>query len=101
MHAEDFAKVIFAYISNNINVSFNVAPKINMSIDEMARTALDVCGCSSFNINYDSSKPNGQYRKDVNISLMENYLPDLKFRSLRDGMKGLFQTEYQRLRVEK
>lgn len=101
MHAEDFAKVIFAYISNNINVSFNVAPKINMSIDEMARTALDVCGCSSFNIKYDSSKPNGQFRKDVNTSLMENYLPNLKFRSLQDGMRGLFQTEYQRLRVEK
>lgn len=98
MHAEDFAKVIFAHISNNINASFNVAPKVNMSIDQMARIALDACGCSSFTISYDSSKPNGQYRKDVDTSLMEKYLPELEFRSLHDGMSNLFQFEYQSLR---
>jgi len=101
MHSEDFAKVIFSYISKNINTSFNVAPKLNMSIDEMARTALDACGCGSFTISYDSSKPNGQHRKDVNTSLMQKYLPDIEFRSLRDGMSSLFQTEYQSLRVVK
>lgn len=98
MHAEDFAKVIFAYISNNINASFNVAPQVNMSINEMARIALDVCECDTFTVSYDSSKPNGQHRKDVNTSLMEKYLPDLEFRSLRDGMSSLFQAEYQSLR---
>lgn len=97
MHAEDFAKVIFAYISNNINASFNVAPQVNMSINEMARIALDVCECDTFTVSYDSSKPNGQHRKDVNTSLMEKYLPDLEFRSLRDGMRSLFQAEYQSL----
>lgn len=98
MHAEDFAQVIFDYVQNGVNASFNVAPEINLSIAEMAKIALEVCGCSDFDIRYDSSKPNGQLRKDVDSSLMRQHLPHTTFRALKDGLEGVYKYEYQRLR---
>lgn len=90
MLAEDFAKIIFDYIRNGINNSFNIAPSWNMSIDEIARIALKACDASNFSIVYDKSKPNGQFRKDVDTKILKETFPAFEFTSLENGIKKIY-----------
>lgn len=90
MHAEDFASVIYNYIDNNLSGSFNVAPDINLSVDNIARVALKVCDSDDLTIQYSSKKTNGQLRKDVDTSLMKNAIPGITFRSLEDGIRQVY-----------
>ena len=89
MHASDFAEIINIYINNGINASFNVAPNINMSVNQMAIEALKACNATNLSINYDDSKPNGQYRKDVSTKRMESYIKNYEFTELKDGIKEI------------
>jgi GDP-L-fucose synthase len=93
MYAGDLAKVIFLYINSRINDSFNVAPNANLSVDEIARIALLACGAEAMSIEYDSSKPNGQLRKDVDTSVLKTCFPDFKFLGLADGIKKIYEIE--------
>ena len=91
MLAEDFAQVIYSYIQNGINKSFNVAPdNRNLSIDEYANIALKACDAEELSIVYDSSKSNGQLRKDVDTSILKESLPNFKFIDLEDGIKNIY-----------
>jgi GDP-L-fucose synthase len=90
MHAEDFSSVIYKYIDKNLSGSFNVAPDINMSVDNIARVALKSCDATDLTIKYSSEKTNGQLRKDVDTSLMKKALPDVTFRSLEDGIRQVY-----------
>lgn len=91
MHASDLAKIIYFYILNNCNSSFNVAPDVNMSIEDIAKIAIKNCydGNELF-IKYDSSKPNGQYRKDVDTSKLKSEIKDFKFKTLEAGIKEIY-----------
>ena len=91
MHADDFAKIISIYYENNLNTSFNVAPNINMSVNDIAKVALDACNAKDFDILYDDSKPNGQIRKDVDTSNFQNLYKDFQFRSLYDGVSEIYE----------
>lgn len=91
MHSDDLAKVIKYCIDNNIYDSFNVATEESLSISEIAETARQVIGNGVVkNFSYDTSKPDGQYRKDVSIDKMKTLIPDFKTISLRDGIKQTF-----------
>lgn len=90
MHAEDFASVIYKYIDNNLSGSFNVAPDINLSVDNIARVALKTCDATDLKIQYSSAKTNGQLRKDVDTSLMKKAIPSVTFRSLEDGIRQVY-----------
>jgi GDP-L-fucose synthase len=72
MYADDFAKVISQVIENDIFDNFNVATLENLSIKEMAEIALDACDSNHLEIIWDTSKPNGQFRKDVSIDILKN-----------------------------
>jgi GDP-L-fucose synthase len=53
------------------------------------------------NVAFDSSKPDGQYRKPSDNSKIKNYLPDFKFTSLYDGLKEtieFFENNYNFIR---
>ena len=89
MHASDLAKIIYLYISNKCNSSFNVAPDNNMSIDNIANSAIEVCN-NKLNIKYDSSKPNGQNRKDVDTSIFKSQIKNFKFKTLNHGIKEIY-----------
>jgi len=91
MHAEDLAKVIQLYYENNHSASFNVAPDTNMSVHDIARCALDACGSPEMKITYDSSKPNGQMRKDVDTTKFKKIYNDFKFKSLTSGVKEIYE----------
>lgn len=90
MLAEDFAQVIFEYIENNLNTSFNVAPTWNLTIDQIAHVALKACNANNLTIKYSNSKPNGQFRKDVDTSIMQELLPKFKFTELEDGINKIY-----------
>jgi GDP-L-fucose synthase len=91
MYSQDFARIIEFYVKNNLNISMNVAPDENLSIDEMARMAISLCENKNLNIEYDSSKPNGQFRKDVSNKIFRRYYPDFEFTPLAKGIEKLLE----------
>jgi GDP-L-fucose synthase len=53
------------------------------------------------NVTFDTSKPDGQFRKPSDNSKIKTYLPDFKFTSLYDGLKEtieFFETNYNFIR---
>lgn len=90
MHSDDLAKVIKKCIDDDIYDSFNVATEQNVSIDDIARTALRACDATNLKIEYDSSKPDGQFRKDVSIEKMKKHLPDFKATRLYHGIGSTY-----------
>ena len=92
MHASDLAKIIALYILTKCNTSFNVAPDINMSVEEIAISALLACNNgTTLKIKYDDSKPNGQHRKDVDTTKFKNTIKDFEFKSLAKGIKEVYE----------
>ena len=55
--------------------------------------AIKVCN-PTLTINWDITKPNGQYRKDVSIDRMKN-LCNIDITSLKDGIKKVYN-EYDK-----
>tara|TARA_R100000152_G_scaffold12797_1_gene5554 strand:+ start:1188 stop:2090 length:903 start_codon:yes stop_codon:yes gene_type:complete len=92
MNARDLARIIRRMIDQDVTESFNVASPDNMSINNIAEIALEACGCSYMTIKYDSTKPDGQYRKDACTKKMHSIFPDFKFTNLRDGIKEVYDT---------
>jgi len=90
MHADDFAKVISQVVENEIYDNFNVATPENLSIKEMAEIALDACDSNHLNIIWDTTKPNGQLRKDVSIDLLKNNIPNFTPTPLYEGVKKIY-----------
>ena len=91
MYAGDLAKIIRYMLNNNISESFCVAPdNHNHTIDYMARTILDILGKSKMKIEYDSSKPDGQYRKDVSNELMKKFIPSFEFSTFQKTIPRIY-----------
>ena len=91
MLVEDLSKIIKLIIDNNINLNMNIATDETYSIDEIANIALEACDALDLCIDYDKTKPNGQYRKDVSISKFKSVIPNFKFTNLKDGIKLVYQ----------
>jgi len=87
MHSDDLAYVIKYCLDNNIYDNMNVAIDENLSILEMAQIALKACSAEYLNIEFDITKPNGQYRKDVSINLLKEKIPVFNPIKLEDGIK--------------
>lgn len=97
MYAGDFAEIIKQTIEKDIKGSFNVATDENLSIEQMAKIALDTTGNKSIKINWDTSKPNGQLRKDVSTDIFKSIFPNFKFTPLSDGIKIVYETYYDKV----
>jgi hypothetical protein len=65
-----------------------------MTIDFMAREALEALDVRDMRIIYDTSKPNGQYRKDIDTTKFKNLFPDYEFTSYVQGIKQTYNTLY-------
>lgn len=91
MYAGDLARVIQLCIERDITESFNVAVSENLSIKETALIALRACDALGVQIEWDSSKPDGQYRKDVSNEKMLSIIPDFKFTSLEEGIRKTYK----------
>tara|TARA_R110000868_G_scaffold393882_1_gene665011 strand:- start:94 stop:660 length:567 start_codon:yes stop_codon:yes gene_type:complete len=91
MYSHDLARVIKQCIDDDITDSFNVATKENLSIKEITEIVLDAIQPNNVKgFNFDTSKPDGQYRKDVSTSKMETIIPGFKFTPLIDGIKETY-----------
>jgi GDP-L-fucose synthase len=90
MHADDLSKIIKLCIDNDITENFNVANDEVYSINEMAHIALDATNSKHLKIMYDTSKPNGQYRKDVSNSKFKKIFPKFEFIKLSEGIKKIY-----------
>lgn len=90
MHSDDLAKIIKKCIDDEIYESFNVAAEQNVSIDDIARTALRACDATGIKIEYDLSKPDGQFRKDVSIEKMKSLFPEFKATRLYHGIGSTY-----------
>lgn len=89
MFAKDMAEIIKLVIDKNITDSFNVAPRKVFNIKEIARIAIE-CTNSKLDIKFDSSLPNGQIRKDLDINKMDSLIPDYNFTPFEKGIKYLY-----------
>ena len=87
MYGGDLAKVIKYVIDNDVVGNFNVAPKEVYTINEMAEIGIQACNKEHLNIKYDNTKPDGQFRKDVDSSKLLSVLKDFNFTSLKDGIE--------------
>ena len=91
MHAKDVANIIKAMIINDKFINMNIATEENYTIDKIAKIALKVCEAEDLKIEYDSSKPNGQMRKDIDTSKFKNNFSNLNLINLSEGIKEIFE----------
>jgi len=90
MHAEDLAFIIKEMINKNKFLNMNVATGENYSINKIANIALKACNGKNLKIEYDPTKPNGQMRKDIDISKMKKNFPHIKLKKLSEGVREIY-----------
>jgi len=90
MLADDLAQVIAYMIQQDIVESFNVATEQNLSIKQIAEAALSACSAEHLTINWDTTKPNGQLRKDVSIDKLLSIMPDFSATDIKQGIKQVY-----------
>jgi GDP-L-fucose synthase len=87
MYGGDLAYVIKYCLDNDIYDNINVATEENYSIKEIAEIAINIIGEGKIiGINFDATKPDGQFRKDVSIDNLKRLIPDFKATTLFDGI---------------
>ena len=96
MYTGDLAKVIKYMIDNDVVDNFNVAPDYVHSIEEITKIGMESCDKGDLNIVYDNTKPDGQYRKDVDSSKLISVMKDFKFTSLEEGIRRVYDNFSQR-----
>jgi len=96
MYAGDLARVIKYMIDNDVVDNFNVAPDYVHSIEEITKIGMESCGKGDLKIVYDNTKPDGQYRKDVDSSKLISVMKDFKFTSLEEGIRRVYDNFSQR-----
>lgn len=91
LYVDDFCQIIKYVIDNDITESFNVSTYENLSIKEIAEIALESCNSKHLKIEWDNTKPNGQYRKDVNVDKMKKII-DINITPLKEGIKKIYNS---------
>jgi GDP-L-fucose synthase len=90
IHSDDLAYIIKYCLDNNIYDNMNIAIDKNLSIAEMAQIALKACDMEHIEVEYDTAKPNGQYRKDVSVNLLKEKIPLFNPIDLYSGIKKTY-----------
>lgn len=90
MYSDDLAWVIYECLTKGIYESFNVASKENLSIKEIAEKTLEVLNLKHIKITFDTTKPNGQFRKDVSIKKLNSLLPNFNPLSFEKGIELVY-----------
>lgn len=95
MHSGDLAKIIKKCLEKNIYDNFNVATEENVSINDIAKIALKACEAENIKIKYDSTKPDGQFRKDVSIEKLKSIFPEFQATDLYSGIKNAYIKKFK------
>jgi len=96
MYAGDLAKSIVRLIDYNEPFTYNICPDENLSIKKIASTALKSCNASNLKIKWDTSKPDGQFRKDASSDEFLNKYSDFKFTPLLQGLKITYENKFSK-----
>lgn len=89
MHSDDLANVVVHCLDNNIYTNMNVATEENLSIRNMAEIAARAMN-KEVQFNFDSTKPDGQFRKDVSTRLLRSVYPEWNPIKLEEGIKQVY-----------
>ena len=92
--AKDIAEILDLIIRDDIRENLNVSTPSNFSIDFMAREALEATDSQDIRIIYDTSKPNGQMRKDIDTAKFKNIFSNYEFTPYIKGIKQTYNTLY-------
>ena len=92
--AKDVAEILDLIIKDDIQENLNVSTPSNFSIDFMAREALEATDSQGIRIIYDTSKPNGQMRKDIDTTKFKNIFSNYEFTPYIKGIKQTYNTLY-------
>ena len=90
--AKDIAEILNMIVKYDIKENLNLSTDANLTIDQMARMALEATDSQHLRIEYDTTKPNGQYRKDIDIAKFKNIFPNYEFTSYIDGIRKVYNT---------
>jgi GDP-L-fucose synthase len=90
--ADDVAQILNLILKYDIKENLNISTPDNLTIDTMARLALEATDSQHLRIEYDTTKPNGQYRKDIDTSKFQNIFPNFKFTSYLQGIEKVYNT---------
>lgn len=91
MHARDVAKVICNMIKKDKFLNMNIATDENYSVVDIAKIALKVCDAEHLKIKFNSERPNGQMRKDINTEIFKKNFPNIKLIHLSDGIREIYK----------
>ncbi len=90
--AKDVAEILDLIVKYDIKENLNISTPDNMSIDTMARLALEATDSQHLRIEYDTTKPNGQFRKDIDTTKFQNIFPNFKFTPYIQGIEKVYNT---------
>lgn len=93
-YAKDIAEILKMIVENDVRENLNISVPDNLTIDEMARLALKATNSEHLSIKYDTSKPNGQFRKDISIEKFQKIFPSFKFTPYIQGIEQTYKTLY-------
>jgi GDP-L-fucose synthase len=92
MHAEDLSRAIFLLIENGVYNNFNIATDEIFTIREIAEIGIKSCNKDFLELSFDNSKPDGQFRKDIDSFKFLNVFKDFNFTSLENGIKKVYDS---------
>jgi len=92
--AKDIAEILNMIVKHDIKENLNLSTPDNLTIDQMARMALEATDSQHLKIKYNTTKPNGQYRKDIDVTKFKNIFPNYEFTSYINGIKQTYNTLY-------
>jgi len=99
LYSEDLAKVLLLLLEKYDDEGpINIAPKENLSIEQIAKIALKGTESSDIELAFDKSFPDGQYRKDVCSDKLFGIFGDFKFTSLSEGIKKTYEWYFENTR---
>lgn len=91
IYSKDVAEIIYRCIKSEVYESFNIADSNCLSIKELAELTLKTLNID-LKLKFDTSKPDGQYRKDVSNKKLLNIFPDFKFTPFEEGVKLVYNS---------
>jgi GDP-L-fucose synthase len=89
--AKDVAKVIKLIVENNVSDNMNIGTPQNLSIKQMTEMALIATDSTHLRIEWDTTKEDGQYRKDVDCTVLNKNFPDFQFTDFIDGVREVYK----------
>lgn len=94
MYAKDLAIAIIETIKKDDSFMYNICTPENKSIANIAKIALKACDAEHLKIEWDTSKPDGQFRKDASSEKFLTDYSNFKFTSLFEGIQKTYNIKY-------